>query len=82
MDGSGAERRRLGIDKVGEVATNERGGVHYTGWRFRVTFIPPGEEFSVEPTDEGMGGWVHGELHLIAHGDGCACPVIKWLEDH
>ena len=82
MESSGTKpRAMLPIRRVGTYTLNDRGGPHLEGWQFGTTSIELGAEIDLDPTPLGLAGWTHAELHRIAHGNPCDCPIGQVLGD-
>lgn len=67
-------RNRLPITRVGRVEI-ENGQVMCNGWGFGVLGVPEGVTFDVDPSGGLLEGWTAVELHAIAHGVPCDCPI-------
>ena len=63
------------IDVVGDVQLNDSGGAHLVNWRFKALGLPDGMELDVPAEPGQMAGWSVAELHNIAHGVPCDCPI-------
>lgn len=72
--------RRLPIKVVGEVLTGPGGEIAANNWKFAGDWLPDGTEVGL--VDGTLGGWTGFELHTIAHGAPCDCPIGKAQEGH
>ncbi|MEA3078314.1 MAG: hypothetical protein QOF60_3222 [Actinomycetota bacterium] len=72
-------RERLGIRQVGRVEWVDE-HVHLSGWLFLTVALPEGMEADVPVDEGGIAGWTNVELHNIAHGLPCECPVGQIIE--
>lgn len=66
---------RLPIRKIGQVLLNDSGGAHLEGWKFGTDMLTPGDTMNSEVLGDTLNGWHVTELHVIAHGAPCDCPV-------
>lgn len=72
---SATVRHRAPIDRVGTVSVNPNGSADASGWGMKTELVPVGQEVSLEVTAEAVGGWTVPQLHSIAHGVPCDCPI-------
>ena len=76
-------RSRLPIIGVGEVVPHEDPSqVQCNHWRFGTSLLPEGESVETEPVNGLLNGWTLVELHAIAHGVPCDCPIGRAHAEH
>jgi hypothetical protein len=77
------EQARHRIARVGTIEVDEKGGLFLDHWHFEfhVTWMEGVDitdlKFSVQVIDNLIAGWTAAELHDIAHGWPCRCPVSE-----